>query len=86
MVVTRLWVAGYDRRDIQWLDTPKDVPHFMSMGEAEVSSEFIIPLGLDPRIYNILTQAVALNSTANLRPPKDGSCKRPPSRLLVHVC
>lgn len=77
MVVTRLWVAGFDRRNVQDLRKENDVPHFMSIGEADVSSDFIIPLGLDPRIYNILSHAVALNSTANLRPPKDGSSERP---------
>lgn len=56
---------------------PKDVPIFHSMGEADPDSDFIIPLGLDPRVYNVLTHAVALNSTANLRPPKDGSRKPP---------
>jgi hypothetical protein len=74
MVVTRLWVAGYDRRNIQDMRKPKDVPIFHSMGEADPDSDFIIPLGLDPRVYNVLTHAVALNSTANLRPPKDESC------------
>jgi magnesium-transporting ATPase (P-type) len=82
MVATRLWVAGYDRRNIGHLEKPKDVPVLASLAEAEGDMiDFVIPLGLDPRVYNLLCNSVALNSTANLRPPKNDSCAWPNLRM-----
>lgn len=59
MQVVRMWVGGADFNKLDSLKTPQPV------GRNEWQD---IPLGLDPRVRDLLGSSVALNTTASVKP------------------
>ncbi|BDA45515.1 Plasma membrane calcium-transporting ATPase 1 [Coccomyxa sp. Obi] len=65
MAAARMWVAGRDYGDLVRLLSP-------SIDLTYADEDDSSPLGLDVRMLSLLTDSIALNSTAELRPSDDG--------------
>jgi len=66
MAASRMWVAGRDYGDLLRLLSP-------SVDLTYAGDDDSSPLGLDMRVLSLLTDGIALNSTAELRPGDSAS-------------